>query len=95
MLILASRFAAAQPATGASDAHPMDTTPDSHAWVASTETDGIWLKARVISQGEDGNAILEELDTKTQHTQPADVRGRNAPRTHTRPRPEEAGDGGL
>ena len=53
----------------------MDTAAESQAWVSSG-TDGDWLKARVISQGEDGNAVLEELESKKQHTQPADVRRR-------------------
>jgi len=49
----------------------MDSAPESHAWVAG-DADGVWLKARVISQGEDGNALLEELESKAQHSQPAD-----------------------
>ena len=44
---------------------------ESYAWVSSG---GEYVKARVISQGEDGNAVLEVLETKEIQTQPSDVR---------------------
>eukprot|EP00966_Prymnesium_polylepis_P079100 1833298-Prymnesium_polylepis.1 len=55
----------------------LETAPESQAWLPS-ETDGVWVKARVLSQGDDGTALLEELETKKQHTEAADVRGRTA-----------------
>ena len=45
---------------------------DAEAWVPAV-VNGEWTKARVVSQGEDGNAVLEVLETKETQTQPADV----------------------
>ncbi|KAL1496526.1 hypothetical protein AB1Y20_016479 [Prymnesium parvum] len=52
--------------------------PQTLAWVSAHHDDGAvsatgeWVKARVVSQGDDGMAVLEELETRAKHTQPVD-----------------------
>ena len=43
------------------------------AWMPSPTTDGEWLQARVVTQGDDGSVELEALETKETHSTSSEV----------------------